>query len=291
MNCESEILEASLLTSEQLAILTVINLILMIANTTANTIVLYVLVKTKQILQTTCKLIFMLSASDQLLGVFCQNLLFVMLFSTKCSVIEAFLFVSVFLLHSSCYTVALIGVDRYLRIKHCGDFKNFWTTRVILKLTCAVIFLALLQAVLVLTSVLMGKEHISKPIYFTIDAVVIVLITFLQYQTIRKTNALNNASTVAASEIINKKVTKLSMRIMLLLCFLLTPHLIVFSVRETIRYRLNIYEKGILEFFSFMSVILTYGNSFANAVLFFMTNVKARRVLRNFRSTGKTFQV
>ena len=51
MNCYSEILDASLLTSEQLGIITVVNLILMIANVTVNTLVIYVLIKTKQILQ------------------------------------------------------------------------------------------------------------------------------------------------------------------------------------------------------------------------------------------------
>ena len=172
--------------------------------------------------------------------------------------------------------------DRYLRIKHYGDFKNFWTTRVVFKFTFAAIFLALLQAVLVLTATVLGKEHISTPIYITVDVVVIVLITFLQIKTIRTTSTLHNESTAVASEIINKKITKLSMRIMLLLCFFMTPHLIVFAVRRPIRYQLNIYEKGILEFFSFMSIILTYANSFANAVLFLMTNVKAKRFLRNF---------
>ena len=70
---------------------------------------------------------------------------------------------------------------------------------------------------------------------------------------------------------------------MLLLCFFMTPHLIVFDIREPIRYELNIYKKRILEFFSFTSIILTYPNPFANAVLFLMTNMKAKRVLRNFR--------
>ena len=88
MSCYSEILEASLLTSGQLAILTVVNLILMISNITANTLVIYVLIKTRQILQITCKLIFMLSTSDLLLGVFCQNLLFVMLFSRNCALLK-----------------------------------------------------------------------------------------------------------------------------------------------------------------------------------------------------------
>ena len=99
-----------------------VNLILMIANIAANTLAIYVLIKTKQILQITCKLIFTLITSDLLLGVFYQNLLFVMLFSRNCVVIEAYLFLVAFLLRSSCYTVALIGVDRYLRIKHYGDF-------------------------------------------------------------------------------------------------------------------------------------------------------------------------
>ena len=109
------------------------------------------------------------------------------------------------------------------------------------------------------------------------------VITLLQIKTIRTTNSLDNESTAVAPEIINKKITKKSMEIMLLLCFLITPHLIVFDVCSTIQYRLSIYEKGIAEFFSFMSIILIYWNSFANAVLFLMTNVKARTVLRNIR--------
>ena len=188
-----------------------------------------------------------------------------------------------FLLYSSFYTVALTGVNRYLRNKHYGDFRNFWTTRVALKFIFAAIFLVLVQAVLVLTATVLGKEHISTPIYITTDVAVIGLIKFLQIKTIRTTNTLHNESTVVVSEIINKKITKLSMRIMLLLCFFMTPHLIVFAIREPIRYELNIYKKRILEFFSFTSIILTYANSFANAVLFLTTNVKAKRVLRNFR--------
>ena len=164
----------------------------MIANITANTSVIYVLVKTKQILQITSKLIFLLSTSDLLLGILCQNLLFVIFFLTKCSVIEAFLFLSAFLLHSSCYTVALIGIDRYLRIKHFGHFKTFWTTRVVLRLTCAAVFLPSIQAVLVLTAAILRKEHIGTPIYLTIDVVVIGPITLLQVETIRKTNTLHN---------------------------------------------------------------------------------------------------
>ena len=65
----------------------------------------------------------MLSASDLLLGLFCQNLLFAMFYATKCTIIEVWSFLVTLFLHSSCYTVAMIGLDRYLRIKH---YRNFW---------------------------------------------------------------------------------------------------------------------------------------------------------------------
>ena len=282
MNCYSEIFQASLLTSGQLAALTVINLILMVANIFANGLVIYILIKTKQILQTACKLIFVLSASDLLLGLFCQNLLFAMFYTTKCSIIEAYLFLVTLLLHLSCYSLAIIGVDRYLRIKHYRNFRTMWTRRVVLKLFFVAVFLALLQAVLVLAGSVLGKQHIVTPFYIAVDGVVIGLITFLQVQTIRTSNAVHNESTAVASDIINKKITKLSMRIMLLLCVFITPHLIVYTLRENIRKRLDIYEKGITEFVSFLTIILTYANSFANAVLFLMTNVKGKRFLQNF---------
>ena len=47
----------------------------------------------------------------------------------------------------------------------------------------------------------------------------------------------------------NKKITKLSMRIMLMLCFLLLPYTILFSVlRSTIKDQLNDNESSELDF-------------------------------------------
>ena len=68
----------------------------MVGNIFANALVIYILIKTKQILQIACKLIFMLSASDSLLDLFCQNLLFAMFYATKCTIIEAYSFLVTF---------------------------------------------------------------------------------------------------------------------------------------------------------------------------------------------------
>ena len=59
---------------------------------------------------------------------------------------------------------------------------------------------------------------------------------------------MHNESTLTASQKLSKRVTKLSMRIMLLLCFFFTPHLIMFILRVAIQSGLNAYEKSILEF-------------------------------------------
>ena len=199
----------------------------MIGNVIANALVIYIVIKTRQFSQITCKLVLMLSASNLLLALFCQSLLTALFYATHCSVGEVYAFFSVFLLHISGYTIAIIGVDRYLRIRYYAIFKTIWTTKKVLKLTLILFFLALLQAVIITAGLLLGKEQFVMPFYITVDVIVIGTITILQILTIRTSNAMHNESTIVTSGRINKRITKLSMRIMLLLCFFITPHLII----------------------------------------------------------------
>ena len=65
-------------------------LVLMIANLTANTLVIYILIKTKQILHITYKLIFMLGIPDLLLWVCSQNLFLAILFQQNSQLLKPF---------------------------------------------------------------------------------------------------------------------------------------------------------------------------------------------------------
>ena len=58
----------------QLVILTVTNSVVMVANIFANMLAMYILLTTGQIANSACKLFFMLSVSDLMIGIFCQNL-------------------------------------------------------------------------------------------------------------------------------------------------------------------------------------------------------------------------
>ena len=123
----------------------------MTVNVAANTIVIYILIKTEQLSNITFKLIFLLTASDMLMTLTSQSLLAVILpGKNACSFKGAFTFLSVlFFYNFGSYIVVLLGVDSYLRIKHYSNFRNLWTTKVATKLIILMFFAASFQALMI----------------------------------------------------------------------------------------------------------------------------------------------
>ena len=268
--------------SWQVTALTVSNTVLTIGNVVTNTLVMYILIKTKQIKNITCKLIFMLSLLDLMVSIFAQNLLTAVLYVRNCLLLVAQAAVTVFLTHFSVYIIAVIGMDRYVRIKHYLNFKVIWTTRTVVILIFIGFGLTLFQAVIITIGFLLWKWEIVTPIHLSVDIIVIGITIFLQIKTIRISNAIFNKTEMVNSEMINKKITKLSIRIILLLCFFNLPYFIVYNIiRPIIWHQSNDNEKLIFKFTSLITTIFSFGNCSANAVLFLVTNIKARRFLRD----------
>ena len=131
----------------------------------------------------------------------CQSLLAVILHEKyACSFKVAFTFLSVFFYHFGSYIVVLLGIDRYLRIKHYSNFRRIWTTKVATILIIVMFFLVSLEALLITLSSALEKRKTVLPFYITIDSIIIGTVAFLQINTIRITNALHNESTVSASK-------------------------------------------------------------------------------------------
>ena len=282
VNCYRPELEFSFLVRRQVVALTIINSIVMAGNVIANMLVMQILIKTEQMASNTCKLIFMLSISDLMIGLFGQNLLTTILYEKNCLLVDTFTFITLFFVHLSMYTIIIIGIDRYLRIKHFANFKALWTSRTVTVFICVGVFLALLQAIMTLTGLLLEKEYIVIPVYSAIDGSIISGIIFLQLLTMRTSSAVYNESRITASGNTSKKIAKLSMRIMLLFSGFITPHLFIYVSREIIQDKLNEHEKSLADFFSVTSWIVLYINSFANAVLFLITNMNAKKFFKNF---------
>ena len=144
-----------------------------------------------------------------MIGVFGQNLFVALFFQKDCSLQTAFRSLSVFLMHLSGYTIGIIGIDRYVRIKHYASFKALWTKRAVLSLICAVLLLALFQVLLVEIALKFRKEKIFLPINMAIDSILIRIVVFLQVKTIRTSNAVADNSSLVDAERINKIITKL----------------------------------------------------------------------------------
>ena len=282
-DCQNNVIIVSYLTSTQVLVVVLLNTVLMVGNIIANGLVIYILIKTKQVSNITCKLIFMLSISDLMIGVFAQNICTIHFYEKNCFVKLASISISTFLSHLSAYVIAILGIDRYLRIKYFTNFKTLWKTKVVFILICFLSLLAAFQAVIITISWLLQIEQITMLIYVAMDATIVGTTIFLQIRTIQRSNTVHNESTLSASRRTNKKITRFSMRIMFLQGIFIAPYtLIVNFLRDKIQDQLNSNGKSVLEFITCISIVLIFANCFANSVLFLMTNVKARKRLRNF---------
>ena len=206
----------------------------MVANIIINILIIYILLKTRQNENSACKLFFMLSVSDLMTGLFCQNLQTTILYKKHWLLLDTYAFIASFLVHLSMHTIALIGIYRYLRIKRYANFKTLLTTRTVLGFVSLDIFLSLTQTIMTLIGLLSGKENIFISSYLVINGVMISGIKFLQILAIRTSVAVYDESTTVGSENTKKKITKLSTQILLLFCCFSTPHLIIYILHEII---------------------------------------------------------
>lgn len=280
--CHSNQIHTSYLSNSQLAVLTVTNLTVTVGNVAANALVIYALIKTKQLYNVANKLIFMLSISDLLIGGFAQNFYIAVIYGTHCLAELIARVFSVFLINLSSYTIAIMGVDRFIRIKYYASFKVILTTRFILTLVSIACLAALVNAVGLTIGFLLKLDQIFTRVNFFIGAIILSTVTFLQVLVIRTSNTVHMESKIGLAHAAKKIITKLSMRIMLLVLFCHAPLLIVHFIRSKFQAQFHKKGKPTLEFIACLSIIIIYANSLINAILFLTMNVKAKRFLRDF---------
>ena len=141
---------------------------------------------------------------------------------------------------------------------------------------------ALVNAVGLTIGFLLKLDQIFTRVNFFISAIILSTVTFLQVLVIRTSNTVHMESKIDLAHAANKIITKLSMRIMLVVLFCHAPLLIVHLISSKFQAQFNKKGKSILEFIACLSIIIIYANSLINAILFLTMNVKAKRFLRDF---------
>ena len=280
--CLTSAVDIASLNYSQRFTLTAIDVMLLVTNAAANSLVIYVLIKTKQLTSVSCKFLMMLSLTDILIAFFTQSLFIIVLFETKCPVKIASQFVSAFLSRGSSYTVAVIGVDRFIRIKYRMNYMSILTNTFATILMLLAFFLALIQATVITVGLLINKEQTVRSAGMAIDGSVVLFVLLLQVATMKIIRRINSQIMPDSSHILqeaNKKITKLCSRIMILLVLFITQFLIVSFIRNRIRHQLRTEQKSVLEFIFRLSMLFAYTNSLANALLFLTTNIRGKKFL------------
>ena len=281
--CFSYSINVTYLTLSHLVILTVINVIVMVGNVVLNTLVMYILTKTNQLSNITCKVILTLSMSDLVTGAVAQNLFLAVLYRPSCSINLVTRTISTFSTNFSGYTTAILGVDRFVRIKYFTKVKTILTSRFILTLISMAFLAALFNAVGVPMGLLLMKENLFASVSLVLAVTVVTSVTLLQVLVIRTSNAVSNES-IDNSQVVNKKINKLSMSIMLALLFFTTPFLFISSMKDFIQDLSSKNLKSGYEFTFGISVVFMYTYSLVNAILFLSMNGRAKRFLRDFKN-------
>lgn len=279
--CFSYSINVTYLTLSHLVILTVINVIVMVGNVVLNTLVMYILTKTNQLSNITCKVILTLSMSDLEIGAVTQNLFLAVLYSPSCSINLVTRTISTFSTNFSGYTTAILGVDRFVRIKYFTKVKTILTSR--FTLISMAFLAALFNAVGVPMGLLLMKENLFASVALVLAVTVLTSVTLLQVLVIRTSNAVSNES-IDNSQVVNKKINKLSMSIMLALLFFTTPFLFISSMKDFIQDLSSKNLKSGYEFTFGISVVFMYTYSLVNAILFLSMNGKAKRFLRDLKN-------
>ena len=280
-NCQKIAFDVKYLTYCQLAALTVVNLIILPANLITNALVLYILIKTKQVSNVSCKIIFMLGLSDLLIASFVQTLFLAVIYDKACSVKISSIFLSTFLAHLSAYTIAIMGVVRFVRIKYKVSYKAVLTPKN-LNIWVLIGWLAsLIHAVILTIGLLVDEEQVVRTVGLIVDGLVFGIVVALQIITIRQSNSMvEELQSQNTFQETSARITKLCTRIMLVMALCITPLLLVNFIRNKINDQLNDQEKSLIEFSRRLCMIILYRNSLANAVLFLTTNGKAKRYLK-----------
>ena len=277
------ILEIIQLNGYRLWLVAMSNAVIMVGNFLANSLVILCLIKTKQTTKPSYRMIFQLSLSDVLVATITQPLVQVARIDNRrsCAVIISTHFSFIFT-RISTYTIALIGYDRYLRVKYPTTFQDCLTPFRVYITLFVIWLVALLNTCLMISGFLVKSEIVWGLAGF-IDFSAILIVIYLQIKTAVAANAhQNSVENLSVLEDIQKKIVKVAARIVLMFLIMVLPYFVCLLIRGIFRSSLNGSDKEYLEFAFEMLMNLIFMNSFGNAILFLMSNERAKKYLKQF---------
>ena len=265
------------LNKSQIFPLIVIDLLLMAMNLLANSLVILSLVLSKKLHNCSLKLILYLSISDCCLACVTQPLFASLLIKfsdvPNCDFEAIVQFFGIFFTHTSGYIIALIGFDRYARVKYAANYYTIMTGFRLKVMVLTMVVLSFAQAMMYVLGTKFDFFEISKRIAVFVDFLIassVLVVYILAVRAVRsyKINSVNRG----ILQVADNKVTLVASRILLTIVLFYLAYVAIALTHSIMHQKLTGIPKKVLDFMLLFSYMLAYANSFTNAVIFLSFN-------------------
>ena len=287
MSCFTSYSYKIYLTTSQRQILVLLDLAVMILNLSANSAVLIVLLMSRLCQNTSYMLLFYLSLSDCFSGLLAQSLYAILIGQhfdqSYCSFEIIGQFFAVLLPHTSGYAIAAIAFDRYARMRFLIRYQLVVTKQKIIAVCLVITFVSLSEGLLYAFGSKFNFFDISKNFVHVIDFIAfisVIIIYLLTMKVVREhqSNSINQA----LMKNINRTVTILASKILMTIVSFYGIYISIAVVYMTYIHKVNDVGKSWLNFALFCGYLITYANSFTNAVLFLTMNKNTKEKIMRF---------
>ena len=273
------------MTDYQRYILVTIDVIVMILNFTANSGVVIALLMTKFLRNTSLILLFLLSVSDISLALITQTLFAVLISGysdqSYCTFEMIVQFFAIFLTHTSGYIIACIGFDRYARMRYLNRYSLVVTRRRVLVVYNVICLLSFFQAMLYVFGTKYDIFQKTKQVAVGIDFVIAVIVIGTYLFTVKTVRdyRINSPNRDLLSNV-DHTVTRLASKILLAILVFYGSYIVISICHTLMDKKVDKNGKSWLNFALHFGYLLTYCNSFVNALLFLTMSKDARTKIR-----------
>ena len=268
----------------QIDFLVAYDIVTSLLNLIFNGLVITALLLTKQTDNPSLKLILLLSVSDCCMAVIVQPLFAAMLLqypsTQNCSFEMAMQFFGIFFTHTSGYIIALIGFDRYARVKFLTKYSQVMTASRIKKAVIVMTFLSFMQGAIYVIGTRLEIFETTKQVAVAIDFIIVLAVVLFTVMAVRAVKEhRKNADNQSMMEAVDKTMTRLASKILLTIIVFYISYVVIAFLHSSQAEKSSGAKRSWLEFALFFGYLLTYTNSLVNAIIFLSFNNKARHIL------------
>ena len=277
--------------------LMVVNILISLLSISANSFLIYAIIKTRQTDRISSQFILCLSVSDCCVGIILQPIVILLLTDFaevhNCALELTAQFLSYTFPQISGVMIVIIAFDRFLHMKYLNQYSTYMTKRRGGLLVAINVMLAFFIASCSLAASLHGKFFIFNTVLVGIEvsvAIVCIVIYMFTYRIVhQQTDQMRKEqlNMKILSPDASKNVPKQDLKLAKTLVFVLTvysicylPYLILGLVWSYYQYYKGDQVSQTLEILVWWSFILVYLNSSFNAIIFSARNKHILRLLR-----------